>query len=143
MSHPLDVSIFAIQTALQANPAAGADFDISVIPALRCELLSINFTFTTDANAADRIVRIKTISDTFSCNYSITPVLQPASKAFFYNFGVGLPAINLSAINSVQGGLPIGMFFEYTDDLESDIAGIQVGDQISNIRYRYRYWHLA
>ena len=141
MNHNMDTSVFGLLTKDAPNPALQTNFDISIDPAHRIQLLSVNFSLTTDANVANRLVRIKSISETFSCNYAVAPVVQTAGKTIIYNFGLGLPPLDLTASGLIQCTLPNMFFLEAIDDFESDCLALQATDSIANIRYKYKYWN--
>ena len=137
----VDSNVFGLNTVAIPNPAAGADFSSSLSAFARFQIISINFTVVADVNVANRLIRLNTVSDTYSCNYVTAPGFQTASETINYYCGLGMANQDLSAALSIMTiCLPDALIVQKDDDFVSDILTMQAGDQISNIRIRYKYW---
>lgn len=137
----LNKDIFGINTIAIANPGAGNNLDHSFSQFARFQIVALNFTLTADVTVATRIVRLKTVSDTYSCNYAIAPGGHTASESLNYYFGLGLANQDLSGtLGLMTVCLPDDLIVQKDDDFESDVLNLQAGDAITNIRIRYKYW---
>lgn len=122
------------------NPAAGAGFTITIGAAYWERLLALSFRVVSDGNAANRQVTL-TVNGGDGVPLAIFPAasVQTATLTYDYSF---LP--NVQTFNAVTGlrvVSPAPVFFlqpAYT--LVVSIGSVQVGDQVSRIRfYRERF----
>ena len=137
-THPFDTSIFDIITITPGNPSAGNNLVFAPNTQTRIQIISVLFTFTSDANAANRAVRliITDGSDTFF----IAPpdLVQVASQGEVYCFSVrGGSAYSSGDALTHSIPLPPNLWIRDTGSVESLITNIQVGDALTNPAIRF------
>lgn len=118
---------------LQANPAAGANFTITVPALNNWTLEGLAFTLTTDANVATRrVIFTMDFGSSASVFYrKACAVTQIASLAYDYNFYDGLAADALN-VTTVEGPLP-KITIPGGARIITVITSLQATDQISLI----------
>lgn len=115
-----------------SSPAAGAGIDITVPPNESWRLRAMRFILTTDANAADRLVRMLFDNGTVAFFGVSGVAVQAASLVRAYNFGAELGYEKNDAVVDFIQGLPT-MFFDPGWRIRITVNNLQVGDQISSI----------
>ncbi len=141
MHHPLDVSVFDFISQVNANPAAAAQTVLGDSGASRMLLVGCQFTLTTDANAANRIVGLVWNDPVGEILRLDVPVVQTASLAHDYTFAVGIGDAYVAAISLKRvTPLPSQMYFGGTGFISTFITNVQAGDQLSNIVFSYLRW---
>jgi hypothetical protein len=113
-----------------ANPAAGAEFNITLATSRFFRLQALQFRFVTDATAANRIPTLiynEVGQDTQRC---ISNGIQAASTTIDYYWGIGFtPVINTPlSQQALPDHLGAPSFF-----VSSSARLIQAGDQYSTI----------
>lgn len=115
------------------QPAAGAEFTITV-PANRLwRIHSVTFTLVTDANPASRLVRL--ILTHLGTSFIIFPAstTQAASLSRFHSFLIGASGIPAAVSTTIISTFPDQIWAAGEDVFESDTVSRQVGDQFSVI----------
>ncbi len=116
-----------------ANPAAGADFTITVPAGRTWEILGVAGQFTTSAVAGNRTPSLFLQVRGNPAGISITSgAVIPASQGNNMCWGIGLPAFG-PLDGTLNTALPQRMLLNAGDKLGSSTAGILAGDQWSNI----------
>lgn len=140
-NHSLDTSIFYLEDFTFTAPGAGNDFDFDANTLRRVEILALSCTLTTDANAANRRLKLF-ISEGFRTLYStITAVDHPASHAWEYSFALGVQPIDESTNHDfILTPLPTSMFLTRGNRLNIDIENKQVGDALTVIDVIWKVW---
>ncbi len=143
MSHrsQIHTNIFNLFTDSVANPAAGSGTTFTTLQNQRLELISMFLTLVTDANVANRIVRIHMpglASDPVFPAHNV----QAASTTIQYVFMTGGVNVDHSGTNNVMYNImPINFFSEAGFPIRIDVSNIQVGDQLSNIALTFKRWY--
>lgn len=119
-------------TSTISNPAAGAQFSSPFGFGTNVTILSIQFTLTTSATVANRLVQV-TLNGT---NYA-AGVAQTASLVETYNFFPGAP---LTTVLPATGGtlwapIPPGIIIPPGSGLASLVTNLAAGDQLSAISF--------
>ena len=140
--HKFTTNIFSLESLAVANPGAGNNLSISPNPALRIEITALSFLLTADANAANRLVTLTLSDGAVVTPISASPGFQTANEAITYYFSTGMINSDASAsIQSIFTSLPKNLFLDPGDSVISDILNIQVGDAITNVTYRFKFWY--
>jgi hypothetical protein len=140
--HPYDRATFGLAYDHPANPAPGTDF-VHVLPLMsRIELVAVYFTLATDANVANRLAMVRYVN-------GIIPNLPFWGPRFQIN-GTTIEYVFCNGMTREPGIAPVAGFYQNclgTDvivdnvtSFEIHIDGMQVGDQISNIYFWYKFW---
>lgn len=137
---PFDTAVFNFHWSSQPPPAAGADFQINSVDNGRSELIALSFTFTADANVANRTIRIYVRHSTLPVFLGACDIPMGANdvrEIIVGQHGHG---------SSVDGGdilmVPISSFpfMVEGDAIFSEVTNIQATDQIGTIRYGLKVW---
>ncbi len=121
---------------LGAQPAAQANF--SVIPSTDkiSRLINIRFTFTTDVNAADRILHVEAFDTPYQYHDNYSTKIITANKSWSYHWGTNLAYTDFSVGASIiQNPLQNDFFILPGDALRIVITAAEAGDQLANIRF--------
>lgn len=121
-----------------ANPAAGAEFTLTVPGDGDVQLISLAFTLTTSAAVANR--RVVLLADNQSDIWSVCPAAgdQAASLATRYGAFVGAPS---NAFGALAATIPLpgpAFILPAGHRLRSSTFAIDAGDQYSLIRALWR-----
>lgn len=122
------------------NPAAGANFTMTLDPVFHVILHAVTFTLLTDANVANRYANIIITPPTAEILTCATTVAHVASTNVVYTYWEGWPHVGAIAVNRATLPLPNAFFIPRGSLVGSDIRQIQAGDQISNIVLWFRKW---
>jgi hypothetical protein len=133
-----------LRTVNVANPAAGADWSVTVQANCRWRIASLLATFTASATVANRvpIIRLRDVTNAVDLGRFVAPTAITAGLAFFMTAAPGIVnqitsgndiAIPLPQPIIMSGQLPVNGLFVST-------AGIQVGDQWSSINLTIEEW---
>ena len=113
-----------------ADPAAGANFAITIPPNEAWGLRALSFIFTTDANVANRSV-ILSLDDTVNIFFNAPAAsVQAASGGRRYSFGRSYGYDRNLAGGTEASGLP-DVILDQGWRIQSSVGLLQVGDQIS------------
>lgn len=132
-----------IQEVDVANPAVGVDFS-SVVPAgLAWELLSVYAELTTSAVVANRFpnVRVRNQNGRTVARFG-TPTGQPASATWRYTAAAGLGAYDSTSFAVIPLPVPPILLLPGWQ-IDSNTAGLDVGDQWANVTVVVRQWSLV
>lgn len=140
----------AMVTLTPSNPAAGAQFSqTSGGTNFRFEITSVQFVFTTSAQAGNRLVCLQL--GTFAQNntaLSSSPLVQPPSTQAFYSFQQGVSGFTSgfqpTVLNIVVGSIPVGYqcFGNSGGPAVATLTpGIQTSDQYSSVIIHAKRWH--
>ena len=142
--NPVHENTFQIVTTDVTDPAAGANFDYDVPDNARIEPIALRFSFAADANAANRYPMLIALVPTSQLLIGASDAAITANETIAIHFVTGLANnIDLTGDNLLVVASSDQMFLNPGDSLQSAILNIQAGDQISNIRFRYKLWTLA
>lgn len=144
MAHPFDITSYDIITITPAAPGAGAQLLFPIATNTRIKLVSIYFRFTTDANAANRVVRVGINDGTNNIITGITPILQTLSSVrdYFFSIRSGTDRELLGGAGSNEEWCAINSEADlrFGDSIITSINNIQAGDLVENIQIRYKQW---
>ena len=117
------------------NPAAGAEFTEALGGKFRVRLLTLFVRLVTDANAANRQLRLEYRDDADRVYYvSTPPVTFPASETHDYSFSAWQGQADWTGLLPVV--LPLApMLLPPTHDFHIEVNNIQVTDQLSLISF--------
>jgi hypothetical protein len=140
-NHPYNSNLFRTHVDARPDPGAGNNFTFSEGDKHRVEIVGCSFTFTADANAANRLITVYGYDGTSAYLTSPLPGVITATEAIFVSFGVNVPPQDLSAsVAFITSGLPLGFIIEPEHYFNSNIANIQAGDTITNLVLFYKLW---
>jgi hypothetical protein len=114
-------------------PAAAADFTLPMDSRYITRVLAVTCRLVSDANAANRSVRVL-YEDSAGNVLALagTSLQQAASKTVDYSFLVGVGAA--LTVTDLQSTAPLpAMFLRGTDVLRIDNVNAQAGDQLSRV----------
>jgi len=99
----------------------------------RKKLVSLSFLLTTDASPASRFANV--ICEKAGINYYIggVAIAQSPSLVRRYYFSPSESLSTISSVNNYHAPIPNDYIFFYADALKTDIVGLQVGDQLTDI----------
>jgi hypothetical protein len=133
-----------IFSASVTNPAAGADWSVSVPSGARWQVRQVAATLTTSASAGNRVPRL-TFTDNAN-NVGSCPMQSLSSTSFTYNlvWGQGYPNVAANVVAAVQTAvweaIPLTLSLLSGDTMGPSTAGLLVGDQWSAITYLVEEW---
>jgi hypothetical protein len=134
-----------IQQSTPNNPAAGAGYTV-VVPSGEglgetWLLNTIAFSFTADANVANREAVIDIFQGGKTSSHIRLATAHTASQSFRYYFASGFPVQEaLDSANNRMAWLWPYKFIFPNNTLSITFGGIQAGDQISDIVIEYQKW---
>ncbi len=139
--NPLNTNVFDVITLGPANPAAGANFTLSVNANSRWRIIGLDFTVQTDGTAANRIVEVHGFDGTDIIQVTRSLNLHTASLTIDYNANTGTgQAHEGGSIIDIQMPLNNDLYLNIGDSIRITVINIQTGDQISDIRVRVQQW---
>lgn len=122
-----------VELIAPSNPAPGADLDHIIAQATRTKISHMNFKFVTDANPGNRLIKVGVIYAGTFITLGVGKYPQTANIPMnFYcsphadvniTSGESFRFIHIPNVYTLLGG----------GSIATEIDGIQVGDQISNI----------
>jgi hypothetical protein len=122
-----------IKTVQIPNPVAGSEFIIRAPGEGFWRIMSLAFTLTTDANAANRAASL-TADDGTSVYFSTdATAFQAASGARGYSAWEGSTGVTAISGDQILGFPTRGLWLPTGHSLRSSTTAIQVGDQYSAI----------
>lgn len=122
-----------------ANPAPGAQFSFNVTGQCIVLITSITFRLQTDANAANRYARILFNDGTRDVIFVQPMHVQTTGLTRDHNFFIGASNCQLLIGGTqYQSSLPSHLWFKDNGTVASSVAGMQAGDQLSNIAISYQ-----
>jgi|CXWL01.1.fsa_nt_gi hypothetical protein len=141
LENPHDISLFDIIGIQPANPGAGADLDFPCPVRARIRIDAITFTFTTDANVANRVVKLQLFDSATAWTIGLPTLVQTAATTRRFNFAPGIGSdrelLGGAPDNIEYSNLAWPLWLRFGDSLITSIQGLQVGDQISSVSIRY------
>lgn len=129
------------ETIFGTSPSAGAAFTLAMAGEYFTRPLSVCFQIVSDANAANRAVRVtyETAGGNVYARTMASPV-QVASKTVLYQFFTDAGTVQGVADTFSQAGLP-PIVMAPTDVLAIRVGSIQAGDQISAVALVLERFH--
>ena len=141
MGHNLDYNIFDQVTVAITAPGAGNNLSFPAPGNCRILPVSLIFVLTTDANGANRTVRIEYDDGTNLFYRTANSYVQTASLVRQYCFGSGsMPPFTEATNDQRYGSLSPHVFLLANDTIETDITNIQAGDAITDAVLTYLRW---
>ena len=140
--HPFDIATFKLAYAHPANPAPGEGYVIAMPINCRIEITSVQFTFGTDANVADRLVYVAPSVAAALNQHFNSPRVQVAAATSNYHFFRGAPSEPGFApvANEITASLGVGCIYDNLTAIAISAANLQAGDQFADIFLWYRIW---
>jgi len=129
-----------VSHATVADPGAGAEWTQTVTADQRWRVLTLRFTFTTDATVANRFPRVEIVAPGAIVQWrSHVHTAQAASLAVVYNFAIGTDFISTIDQGEANNELPDeglrgGMI------IRSSTVGIVAGDDYSLVQMSREQW---
>lgn len=121
-------------------PAAGANFSYTLPSGYKYKLDCVEFTLTTDANAANRTIMISinavaSRTSIYSCTSLVAENLTRQVTLW-----AGLNTIDRQSFGKIVGSFPPQIYLPPITKIESSIFNIQVGDTLTAIYLCFRVW---
>jgi hypothetical protein len=140
--HPYNRNVWTLHYDHPAAPPAGLPVQVITPVASRLQIVSVFFSFTTDANVADRYVYVAPAlggADHIRF-HACRP--QAANLTWSYNGFMGQTEENGIAPLAQRVNIPLGVdcIFDNCDRFYITAENIQVGDQFTLIYYYYNTW---
>lgn len=133
-----------------SNPATGANFSLVAAGInFRYEIMSVNFVFTTSAQAGNRLVTVQFNNfNQANTAFSSSPLVQPPSTAALYSFQQGVSGFTSgfqpTVLNNVVASVPVG-YQCYGNSNGPGVAtlvlGIQSSDAVTSVNIHTKRWH--
>lgn len=138
--NPSNKDVFRTINLNIAAPGAGNNLTIAAPANAISELVHLKFSLGTDANVADRLVRLEVYTGALSTVISASLIEQTASLAWNYMFQLGTPAF--SSGDGVHHFMPIPSDFRLFEGWEWRILvlNLQAADTIASARIQYKLW---
>lgn len=137
-------NVFAITSFAEAAPAPGAGFQFTVADHFLLEILSLSFTFTADANPANRNLELIFNVDAITSFTYRDPVSITAGQAYTVAAFPSSPALHpLAAAGSILIPIPRGLVMRATDSFLITPTAMQVGDTLTGINFTTRSWFIV
>jgi hypothetical protein len=131
----------AIFTGASSVPAAGANFNLTVPANAKWNVLGLQFTFTTSAAVANRVMTV-TFDDGLNTFTSLVQsTVQPASNVWVYSYAPGLQnqtVVNNTLMNAMP--MPTKLLGGYR--IRSNVLALQAGDQFTAAIVSVEEWLL-
>lgn len=113
---------------LGTEPAPGSEIAETVPTGARWQVVSVRFTLTTDATAANRTVRLRFNTSGTEAFRVPGGAVQTASLAVLYNFAVGVTRMT-SSVGGVQNlPLPSDLWLNAASQVQTISENLQAGD---------------
>lgn len=139
--NPLDTSVFDVITLSPADPAAGANFTLSVNANARWQILSLQFTIAYNATGANRRVEVHGFDGTDIIQKQAPLNFGTASITVEYDCNIGTgSAYQEASVLSESFPLAGDLYLNIGDSIRITVFNIQATDQISDIRVRVKQW---
>lgn len=121
---------------------AGDDFSISVPNRTHWELISCHVKFTTSGAGGNRIFCLEAGPFAQPDFCSVLTVVLTASTVHNLWWGRGYGYANVDLTDGfLTSSWPVGLILGGGEQFRTVIGGIQAGDVINNIRFRFQQWH--
>jgi hypothetical protein len=128
------------KTVEPGNPAAGANFGVTVPAGENWQILSVAAKLVADANIANRNVILRlTTAGGRPMGYTTWGFAQTAGLTIRYLFQLQGQTLTVPTDARVFYPLPV-LWCPPSSLFEIAVIGIQVGDQFSEIVYQYQHW---
>lgn len=136
----MDTSLFNVEHGTTSDPAVGVNLTVEGMENARSQLLLLRFTLVTDANAADRLVilNVGKPGDTIEVAQSDQKHIQGETRQYAFVID-GQQVFNTTSDTEIIT-LPSSFFLFEVWRVFTAITNIQVGDQISNVRWQMKFW---
>ena len=138
--NPYDLDLFQTTTGSTSIPLPGNSVSLSIPATGRSELLALAFTFTTDANAANRYLALIHTVATKPVTIASAYIPPTASLPILWTFAPGL--VNQPAMASGRAliALPPYPALQPADTLTLFVHNIQAGDACAAINHTFKIW---
>lgn len=141
--NPADFNIPYVMRAFPADPAAGAQLVWPAPTRYMYELVTLEFRFVADANAANRTFDLYVQSGVASIHQMPLVDTIIASETHHYNMFQGCPVYGYEPIaNHHMFPLPQRLVLNPGDILTVVATNIQATDQFDNVRLALNRWTL-
>jgi len=120
-----------------ASVAVATDLTVTVPFTGRHKLVALSFTFTTDVNAADRLIHLYFTRGAVDYQLTSAGNTQGASLGLFYHFLIGGTQSIVANSPVMHAPLPDSFLLETSDSLKTSIDNIQAGDQLTDLTFIY------
>jgi len=129
-----------LQSTNIGNPAAGANFSMTIISEVVWRIYGVAFRLTTDANVGNRRAILEVVIGGILAFIMVPNGDLAANQTFDYSFGdYGTHQFH-STSATLMIPFPSDLYLREGDILRSRVVGIQPGDQLSNIVVPYEEW---
>ena len=114
------------------DPAANTEINETIPNGRQWRVISVQFDLTTDANVADRRVRLGFDDGSDNFLRIAATAVQTASTTIKYIYGVNMPFNNDATANLQTAPLPDGLLLPETWDITTQTTNRQVGDNYTS-----------
>jgi hypothetical protein len=136
-------NVFGITSIAGTSPAAGAGYQYFIPDHYLMELLSLIFTYTADANVANRNIQLTLIVDSIYTSFFRDPVSITAGQTYSVAAFPSAPSIHpLLSTGTILIPIPRGLVMRSGDSIFIDPTLMQVGDTLTDIRFTTRSWFI-
>lgn len=104
------------------------------------QLVHLQTQFDTDANAADRTVLLTVLQNTIPFTFAASPVIQTASKTWFYHFSLGINNYTHASGKRIFVPLPDRLRLNGSALITLVALDKQAGDRFTNTRTVRNLW---
>jgi hypothetical protein len=141
IQHPLDADIYQVLTIPIPDPAAAAPISYTCPANCRLEILTLSFTLATDANAANRLVKVMVNDGVTTEPTMVSGFIQVASRTYKHYFGQGYQYTDhLATFSLALQVLPHGLAINSGNVLAVQADNMQAGDTFTDASIRVRRW---
>ncbi len=130
----------AIRSITGTVPAAGAEISETVPTGARWELIALRAQLVTDANAANRVVRLLLDDGALIFGHSTSNLNQTATLTYTYGWTQGLVTPFVGQVNALFSGFAARNRLLAGHRIRTVTAAIQATDQYSLVQYLVREW---
>lgn len=132
-------------TVTPANPAAGAQYTLTVPAGFMYRFIGGKFRFVTSAVVANRVVNLEYRTSGAALVFAKwrRAASHVASETKLYYYHPNAPAFETSIANDIYAPAWFRIPLVATDELAINIILIDAGDQISDIVLKFLIWQVA
>lgn len=141
LHHPLDTSVFRLNTEQLANPAAGDDWIWTPPTFSRVLILGVSFALAAAAGGSPRNIHILGNDGTDNFSSSINFKNQLANTTITHDYTPNITGADfMTTYLHLHSVLVWPVFLQVGDTLQSVTSPIQAADQFTMIRIRFAAW---
>jgi hypothetical protein len=136
-------NVFGITSIAGTSPAAGAGYQFFIPDHYLMELLSLIFTYTADANVANRNLELTFNVDSIYTYFFRDPVTITAGQTYSVAAFPSAPSVHpLLSTGTILIPIPRGLVMRAGDSILIAPTLMQVGDTITDVNFTTRSWFI-